>query len=94
LLAYKTLEADETFDLRLAEFFIQGIFHTYKPVKLRSQFASKKKKPEGVVKKAMHTLGKLKRRAKKAKDRENAAPWVAPKTWALLDKLSKISPFN
>jgi hypothetical protein len=60
MLAYKTLEADETFDLRLADFFIQGIFHHYKPIDKKKEKIIKKPKPLGKVKIALQKLSKLK----------------------------------
>jgi hypothetical protein len=95
MLAYKTLEADETFDIRLADFFVQGVFHHYKPATtIKRKKASQKKRPAGKVKQAMYKLGKLLAEEKRNKARVDTAPGVPQKTWILLEKLSKIAPFN
>jgi len=85
LLTYKTLEAEATIDFRQVEFFIKG------PL---TKYHASKKKPK--MKPKLDNIGKTEDQIRKefAAKRTEQAPWVQPKTWKLIDKLSKITPFD
>lgn len=48
------------------------------------------------MKPKLHNIGKTEEQIRKefALKRANSAPWVDNKTWKLIDKLSKITPFD